>query len=117
MPFISRIGVIGSLYSWSLAIKLSINLYWTYETISLLHILLSGSCILAAFWHWAYWDLCIFALTLILVLDLNQIIGIHLLLAAVVCFGFGLAHVSGFLGPGMCLVFQALLDLLNLHSI
>ena len=36
-----------------------------------------------------------------LVLDLNQIIGIHVSLASLLCFGFGLAHVSGFLGPGM----------------
>ena len=36
-----------------------------------------------------------------LVLDLNQIIGIHVDLASLLCFGFGLAHVSGFLGPGM----------------
>ena len=102
MPFISRIGVIGSLYSWSLGIKLSINLYWTYETINTAHILLSGSCILAAFWHWAYWDLNVFhSCCSRLVLDLNQIIGIHLLLASLLCFGFGLAHVSGLRGPGM----------------
>ena len=44
-----------------------------------------------------------------LVLDLNQILGIHLLLASVLCFGFGLAHLthlfnlkhSGFQGPGI----------------
>ena len=103
MPFISRIGVIGSLYSWSLGIKQSLNLSWTYETISLAHILLSGSCILAAFWHWAYWDLNVFVLAIsrMLVLDLHQIIGIHLLLASLLCLGFGLAHLSGFLGPGM----------------
>jgi photosystem II CP47 chlorophyll apoprotein len=67
------------------------------------HILLSGSCILAAFWHWAYWDLNVFVLAIsrMLVLDLHQIIGIHLLLASLLCLGFGLAHLSGFLGPGM----------------
>jgi photosystem II CP47 chlorophyll apoprotein len=103
IPFISRIGVIRSLYSWSLGIKLSINLYWAYETVNIAHILLSGSSILAAFWHWAYWDLNVFVTSISrkLVLDLNHIIGIHLLLAALLCFGFGLAHVSGFLGPGM----------------
>ena len=31
MPFISRIGVIGSNYSWSLGIKQSLNLSWTYN--------------------------------------------------------------------------------------
>lgn len=103
MPFISRIGAISSLYTWSLGIKVSHNLYWTYETIGQLHILLSGSFLLAAFWHWAYWDLALFGsfMSYQFVLDLNQIIGIHLLLASVLCFGFGLAHVSGFLGPGM----------------
>jgi photosystem II CP47 chlorophyll apoprotein len=103
MPFISRIGVIRSLYSWSLGIKQVYNLYWTYETINMAHILLSGSSILAAFWHWAYWDLNLFLTSISrkLVLDLNQIIGIHLLFASLLCFGFGLAHLSGFLGPGM----------------
>ena len=106
IPFISRIGVIRSLYSWSLGINQRINrinLYWTYETINMAHISLSGSSILAAFWHWAYWDLNVFvsSSTGKLVLDLNQIIGIHVDLASLLCFGFGLAHVSGFLGPGM----------------
>jgi hypothetical protein len=47
------------------------------------HISLSGSSILAA------------------LLDLNQIIGIHLHKASLLCFGFGLAHLSGFKGPGI----------------
>lgn len=103
IPFISRIGVIRSLFSWSLGIKLSINLYWTYETISIAHISLSGLLILAAFWHWAYWDLNVFLSksTSRLVLDLHHIFSIHLLLASTLCFGFGLAHLSGSFGPGM----------------
>ena len=104
IPFISRIGVIRSLYSWSNGSSIAnINLYWTYETINMAHISLSGLSVLAAFWHWAYWDLNVFvsSLTGKLVLDLNQIIGIHVDLASLLCFGFGLAHVSGFLGPGM----------------
>ena len=60
IPFISRIGVIRSLYSWSLGIKLSINLYWTYETVDIGHITLSGFCVLASLWHWSYWDLDLF---------------------------------------------------------
>jgi photosystem II CP47 chlorophyll apoprotein len=97
------LGVIRSLYSWSLGIKLTINLYWTYETIHIGHISFSGSSLLAAFWHWAYWDLNVFvtSTTGSLVLDLNQILGIHLLLASLLCFGFGLAHLSGFQGPGI----------------
>jgi photosystem II CP47 chlorophyll apoprotein len=34
-------------------------------------------------------------------LDLNKIFAIHLLVASVVCFGFGYDHLSGALGPGM----------------
>ena len=103
MPFISRLGVISSLYSWSLGIKFSLNRLWTYETISASHILLSGILVLASFWHWAYWDLNVFAYRSRgkLVLDLNKILGIHLLLASCICFGFSYGHLSGFLGPGM----------------
>jgi photosystem II CP47 chlorophyll apoprotein len=103
IPFISRIGVISSLYSWSLGIKLRMNHLWTYETINAAHISLSGLLILAAFWHWAYWDLDVFAAgsTGSLVFDLNKILGIHLFLASVLCFGFGYRHLSGFVGPGM----------------
>ena len=103
IPFSSRIGLIRSLYSWSLGIKLRGNLYWTYETINYAHISLSGSGILAGFWHWAYWDLNVFlgGWSRTLVLDLNQIYGIHLGIAAILSFGFGLAHLSGLLGPGM----------------
>ena len=56
--------------------------------------------ILASFWHWAYWDLDLF-FTSTLTLDLNQILSIHLTLASSLCLGFGLAHLTGFLGPGM----------------
>lgn len=102
IPFVSRLGVIRSFYSWSLGIKLESGYFWTYETISEAHILLSGLFILAAFWHWSYWDLDVFVNVVSgnFVLDLNQIIGLHLDLAAMICFGFGLAHLSGFFGPG-----------------
>ena len=100
LPFISRIGIIRSLFSWSLGIDPTSNLIWTYETMNTVHILLSGLLILAAFWHWAYWDLDVF-FTSMLRLDLNQILSIHLTLASSLCLGFGLAHLSGFLGPGM----------------
>jgi photosystem II CP47 chlorophyll apoprotein len=103
IPFISRLGVVRSLYDWSLGIELSINPYWTYETVGVAHILLSGLCILAAFWHWAYWSLDLFvsSTTGKLLLDLNRIFGIHLCLASLLCFGFGLAHLSGAGGPGL----------------
>jgi photosystem II CP47 chlorophyll apoprotein len=103
IPFISRIGVISSLYSWSLGIKLRLHVLWTYETVNACHISLSGLLILASFWHWAYWDLNVFAHLLPgkCLLDLNKIIGIHLFLSSLVCFGFGYGHLSGFLGPGI----------------
>jgi photosystem II CP47 chlorophyll apoprotein len=77
MAFLSRLGVVRSLYNWSLGIELSINLSWTYETVCIAHILLSGFSILAAFWHWSYWDLDLFlaSSTGKLVLDLNRIFG------------------------------------------
>ena len=40
MPFISRLGVVRSLYDWSLGIEVTNNPYWTYETVAVSHILL-----------------------------------------------------------------------------
>ena len=57
---VRSIGVARSFYGWSLGIEISINLYWTYETVIIAHILLSGFSVLAAFWHWTFWDLNIF---------------------------------------------------------
>jgi len=103
LPFISRLGVVRSLFSWSLGIDLSQNPYWTYETVAVSHVLLSGLLTLAACWHWAYWDLDLFisSLTGSLGIDLNRIFGIHLTLASLVCFGFGIIHLTGFGGPGL----------------
>jgi len=99
----SRLGVSRSLYDWGLGIELSINPYWTYETVGIGHIILSGLCVLAGFWHWSYWDLDLFVSSASgrLVLDLNTIFGIHLTLASLACFGFGLGHLCGFYGPGI----------------
>jgi photosystem II CP47 chlorophyll apoprotein len=101
IPFASRIGVVRSLYDWSLGIEQVVNPYWTYETVAVAHILLSGFSILAACWHWAYSDLDVFCIGRKLVLDLHRIFGIHLVAASLLCFGFGLAHLTGFFGPGM----------------
>ena len=103
IPFMCRLGVSRSLYSWALGMKLSINLHWTYETVDIGHITLSGFCVLAGFWHWSYWDLDLFVSyrTGQLVLDLNTILGIHLCIASIACFGFGLGHQCGFYGPGI----------------
>jgi photosystem II CP47 chlorophyll apoprotein len=103
MPYSSRLGVVHSLFDWTLGIDRISTTYWTYETVILSHILLSGLLILASYWHWAFWDLELFILTAsgTLVLDLNRIFGIHLSLASILCLGFGLAHLTGFAGPGM----------------
>ena len=102
LPFISRLGVVQSVYSWSLGINSTPSL-WQYETVALSHLLLSGLLILASCWHWAYWDLDLFisSSTGKLVLDLNKIFGIHLTLASLVCLGFGTLHLTGFGGPGL----------------
>jgi len=89
------------MYSWSLGIELSTNPYWSYETVSAAHIILSGLSILASFWHWSYWDLDVFTSGNLLVLDLHKVFSIHLLLASMLCLGFGLAHLTGAFGPGM----------------
>lgn len=103
LPFISRLGVLCSLYNWSLGIEFNLKPSWTYETVFLAHLSLSGSLIVSSLWHWAYWDLEVFIGygTTNLVLDLNQLFGIHLSLASLLCNGFGLAHISGYLGPGL----------------
>ena len=103
LPFVTRLGVCRSAYEWSLGIEQGANSYWSYETVAVSHILLSGLCLLAGLWHWAYWDLDVFVSSTSgkLVLDLNRIFGIHLTLAAIACFGFGLGHLSGYAGPGM----------------
>ena len=103
IPCSVRLGVVSSIYRWSLGIELAPRLYWTYETVGVAHIALSHLSILAAFWHWAYWDLDLFITrtTSRLALDLNRIFGIHLVAAAVLCLGFGIGHLSGFAGPGM----------------
>ena len=62
--------------------------------------LLSGLLILASFWHWAYWDLDLFLSNNRPALQLLRIFGIHLALASLLCFGFGLAHLTGKFGPG-----------------
>ena len=65
---------------------------WSYEGVAGAHIVCSGLCFLAAIWHWVYWGLEIFCdeRTGQPALDLPNIFGIHLFLAGVACFGFGL---------------------------
>ena len=106
IPFATRLGVTASVFAWATGITQDIS-YWTYEVRILGHIVLSGACILASFWHWAFWDLDLFLLTpddlstMSRSLKLNPIFGIHLTTASLLCFGFGLCHLTGLLGPGM----------------
>lgn len=102
LPFISRLGVVRSLYDWSIGIDLAQNPYWNYENVAGSHILLTGLLTLASCWHWAYWDLDLFisSTTGSLVIDLNRVFGIHLTLASFACLGFGIIHLTGFGGPG-----------------
>ena len=103
LPFVARLGVVRSFYSWSLGINLASKSYWSFEGVALSHLLLSGLLVLASCWHWAYWDLDLFisASSGKLVLDLNRIFGIHLVLASIACLGFGIIHLTGFGGPGL----------------
>nr|AVY51807.1 CP47 apoprotein of photosystem II [Pyrocystis lunula] len=103
LPWSSRLGVVKSWFSWSLGIDFSSTTYWSLEVVLAAHILLSGLLVLSAYWHWSYWDLELFIGTAsgLLVLDLNRIFGIHLTLASILCMGFGIAHLTGYSGPGM----------------
>lgn len=88
IPFISRLGVLCSLYNWSLGIEFNLKASWTYETVFLAHLSLSGSLIVSSLWHWAYWDIEIFVGygTTNLVLDLNQLFGTSSRLYISLCF-------------------------------
>jgi len=103
LPFMARLGVVDSWGGWSLLGDGATQPgFWSFEGVALAHIVLSGLLFLAALWHWVYWDLDVFVdgsgeKTL----DLPRIFGIHLLLASLLCLGFGGLHVTGNLGPGI----------------
>jgi len=102
LPFISRLGVVSSIYNWNIGIISSTAMQWSYELVIIAHLVLSGLLIGAAFWHWCYWDLDVFLSSRSgkLVIDLNRVFGIHLALASMLCTGFGLCHLTGYIGPG-----------------
>ncbi|KAL5664028.1 hypothetical protein ACJX0J_024136, partial [Zea mays] len=90
-------GVFGSWGGWSISGGTVTNPgIWSYEGVAGAHIVFSGLCLLAAIWHWVYWDLEIFCdeRTGKPSLDLPKIFGIHLFLAGVACFGFGAFHIK-----------------------
>lgn len=104
MPFVARLGVTNSWQGWSITGEtFSDPGFWTFETVAIAHIIFSGLEFLAACWHWVNWDLVTFfdEETGEPTLDLPRIFGIHLLLAGLLCFGFGAFHLTGIFGPGM----------------
>lgn len=104
LPFMARLGVTTSWGGWNITGEPITSFHlWTFESVAAAHILLSGLLFLAACWHWVYWDLELFrdAKTGEPALDLPRIFGIHLLLAGLLCFGFGAFHLTGVYGPGM----------------
>jgi len=106
MPFMARLGVTNSWNGWNIlggssATSFDSLGYWgkalpfsTFEGVAVAHILFSGLLMLAAIWHWTYWDLELWedSRTGEAALDLPKIFGIHLTLAGAVCFWFGLGH-------------------------
>jgi photosystem II CP47 chlorophyll apoprotein len=104
MPFVARLGVTNSWQGWSITGEpVADPGFWTFETVAIAHIIFSGLEFLAACWHWVYWDLATFfdKRTGEPVIDLPKVFGIHLLLAGLLCFGFGAFHLTGIFGPGM----------------
>jgi len=97
MPFMARIGITGSWGGWDITGKTGIDPgFWSFEGVAAAHIVFSGLLMLAAIWHWTYWDLELWedSRTGEAALDLPRIFGIHLLLAGLTCFGFGAFHCS-----------------------
>jgi len=101
IPFMTRLGITNLWGGWNITGGAITNSgIWSYEGVAGAHIIFSGLCFLAAIWRWVYWDLEIFcdARTEKPSLDLPKIFGIHLFLARVACFGFGVFHVTGLYG-------------------
>ena len=58
MPFMSRLGVTGSWGGWSITGETGVDPgFWSFEGVAAAHIVFSGLLMLAAIWHWTYWDL------------------------------------------------------------
>ena len=54
LPFITKLGVVSSIFGWSLGINTASSSLWNYETVFFTHITLAGLLTLASFWHWYY---------------------------------------------------------------
>ncbi len=97
MPMTARLGVTGSWNGWDVTGATGLDPgFWSFEGVAAAHIVFSGLLMLAAIWHWTYWDLELWedSRTGEAALDLPRIFGIHLLLAGLACFGFGAFHCS-----------------------
>ena len=58
MPFMARLGVTGSWGGWSITGETGVDPgFWSFEGVAAAHIIFSGLLMLAAIWHWTYWDL------------------------------------------------------------
>jgi photosystem II CP47 chlorophyll apoprotein len=105
LPFMARLGITKSWGGWSIVPGESAADagFWSFEGVATAHIILSGMLMLAAIWHWVYWDLELFTdpRTGEPALDLPKMFGIHLFLSGLLCFGFGAFHLTGLFGPGM----------------
>jgi photosystem II CP47 chlorophyll apoprotein len=105
LPFMARLGITKSWGGWSVVPGESAADagFWSFEGVATAHIILSGMLMLAAIWHWVYWDLELFTdpRTGEPALDLPKMFGIHLFLSGLLCFGFGAFHLTGLFGPGM----------------
>jgi photosystem II CP47 chlorophyll apoprotein len=95
LPFSNRLGL-GGYHSGA-------PMEWNYDTVSASHLILSSLVAISGCWHWSYWDLDIFldSSSNTFALDLPTVFGIHLLLASLLCYGYGSIHLSGAGGPGM----------------
>jgi photosystem II CP47 chlorophyll apoprotein len=97
MPFMARLGITGSWNGWDITGATGVDPgFWSFEGVAAAHIVFSGLLMLAAVWHWTYWDLELWedSRTGEPALDLPRIFGIHLFLAGLTCFGFGAFHCS-----------------------
>ena len=95
IPFATRLGCTTSWSGWSmLSSELTGSVGWSYEGIGVAHVVLAGLLFAASSWHWTFWDLDLFRdrRTGALCLDLPAIFGIHLVLAGLLCLGFGAFH-------------------------
>jgi len=87
---------------WSIIWSDILACRWTFEVVVVAHIVLSGLCFIAGLWHWFYWDLRVFYDSRgVYLLDLLRIFAIHLGLASILCFLFGLGHLEGTDGRGV----------------